>query len=63
MLERNLAALFRGFATEIESHRTAFMSLCPEAEELLAELDDLIALLLRYSPTRPSHRDTSEEQH
>lgn len=45
MLEQNLAALFRGFATEIESHRTSFMSIGPEADELIAVLDDLVEFL------------------
>lgn len=45
MLEQNLASLFRGFATEIESHRTSFMSIGPEADELIAALDDLVEFL------------------
>lgn len=45
MLEQNLAALFRGFATEIESHRTSLTSVGPEADELIAALDDLVEFL------------------
>lgn len=55
MLEQNLAALLRGFATEIESHRAAITALGPEANELIAELDDLIAFLTEQAQMLEEH--------
>lgn len=46
MLEQNLAALFRGFATEMESRRASLASVGPEADDLIAVLDDLEGFLL-----------------
>lgn len=49
MLEQNLAALFRGFATEIESRHATIKSMGPEADDLIKALDDLTAFLIEQA--------------
>ena len=55
MLEQNLAALFRGFATEIEDHCASLTSIDPEAVELTAPLDDLAAFLREQAHMLEEH--------
>lgn len=55
MLEQNLSTLFRGFATEIESHRSAIISLGPEANEAIAALDDLVVFLTQQAQILDEH--------
>lgn len=55
MLEQNLAALFRGFATELEGHRASLTSIGPEADALIVPLDDLVTFLLEQAQILEKH--------
>lgn len=45
MIEENLSILLKGLAVEIEDHQAGLEALGAEANEFLAELDDLTTFL------------------
>lgn len=55
MIEKNLAVLFRSYATEIESRRDAIEAVGPDTRELVAELDSMVEFLTEQARLLEKH--------